>query len=291
MKYLIDALPEWSKKEIKQYLSHGSISVNGKARTKYNYQLKPGDTVDISSEKEAANKQLLTKSFIHPVYEDDDLIVVDKPSGLLTIANETNYSDTLYYKVTDYVRTALSYERSAGKKEARIFIVHRLDQDASGLIVFAKNEKAKIDLQGNWDTAGKKYYAVVEGCPKEKTGEIRSYLTENEAYRVYSASKSGQGKLAVTQYKVIKAIPGYSLLDVALITGRKNQIRVHFSEIGCPIIGDRKYGAKTNPVKRLGLHAYYLNFIHPAEKKKMVFQIELPDKIKHFLNLSSRDKK
>lgn len=278
MEYLIEVLPDWSKKEIKQYLSHGSISVSGKARTKYNYLLRAGDVVSVSSEKEAAGKKLLTKSLIHPIYEDNDLIVVDKPAGLVTIANETTYSDTLYYKVTDYVRAA------AGAKEARIFIVHRLDKDASGLIVFAKNEKTKTDLQSNWDTAGKKYYAIVEGCPKEKSGEIRSYLAESDAYRVYSAPRSDQGKLAITRYKVLNTVSGYSLLEVALITGRKNQIRVHLSEMGYPIIGDKKYGAKTNPAKRLGLHAYFLSFTHPAAKKKMTFQTELPGKLKYFLN-------
>lgn len=275
MEYLIEALPDWSRKEIKQYLSHGSVSVNGKARTKYNYLLKAGDAVSVSSEKEVTSKQLLTKSFIHPVYEDNDLIVVNKPSGLLTIANETTYSDTLYYKVTDYVRTV------SGTKGTRIFIVHRLDKDASGLIVFAKNEKTKNDLQSHWDMAGKKYYAVVEGCPKEKSGEIRSYLAESDSLRVYSVLRKVEGKLAITQYKVIKVVPSYSLLEVGLITGRKNQIRVHLSEMGCPIIGDKKYGAKTNPVKRLGLHAYYLSFVHPITKKKMTFQTELPGKLKY----------
>ena len=280
--YLIEVLLDWPKKKIKQYLSHRSVLVNGKERTKYNYPLKAGNVVSVLSEKEATGKQLLAKSFIYPVYEDNDLIVVNKPPGLLTIANESTNTDTLYYKVTDYVRIV------SGAKGARIFIVHRLDKDASGFIVFAKNEKSKNDLQGHWDMAGKKYYAVVEGCPKEKSGEIRSCLAESDSFRVHSVRRKNQGKLAITKYKVVKIIPGYSLCEVTLITGRKNQIRVHLSEMGCPIIGDKKYGAKTNPVKQLGLHAYYLSFVHPATKMKMTFQTELPGKLKYFINSSKK---
>lgn len=282
MDCLIEVLPDWSKKEIKQYLFYGSISVNSKVITKYDYLLKTGDAVSVSSEKEANSKRLFAKSFIHSVYEDNDIIVVNKPSGLLTIANEATCTDTLYYKVTDYVRTV------SGTKETRVFIVHRLDKDASGCIVFAKNEKTKNILQSNWGVAEKKYYAVVEGCPKEKSGEVRSYLAENDSFRVYSVQKKDQGKLAVTQYKVINTIPGYSLLEVTLITGRKNQIRVHLSGLGCPIIGDKKYGAKTNHVKRLGLHAYYLSIVHPVTKKKMVFQTEIPGKLKYYLKKTTK---
>jgi len=275
--YLKEALPSWSKKKIKQYLSHGSVLVNGKERTKYNYVLRAGDIVSVSSKEWAITRQLLTESFIYPVYDDNDLIVVNKPPGLLTISNETTYSNTLYFKVTDYVRAA------SGTRESRIFVVHRLDEDVSGLIVFAKTEQSKRELQNNWDTVIKKYYAVVEGCPKEKYGEIKSYLEEDDSFRVRSVTKSDQGKIAITRYRILKVISDCSLLEVRLITGRKNQIRVHLSEMGCPIIGDKKYGAKTNPVKRMGLHAYFLSFMHPVTKKKMVFQTEMPEKLNRML--------
>jgi len=143
IEYLPSVLPTWSRKEIKQYLTHGSILVNGQIQTRYDYKLHAGDTVSIISEKESHLKNLLEGYSIYLIYEDNDIIVVDKPSGLLTISNEKTSTDTLYYRVTDYVKTSTS------RKDARIFIVHRLDQDASGLVVFAKNEKAKNYLQDN----------------------------------------------------------------------------------------------------------------------------------------------
>ncbi len=283
IEYLPSVLPTWSRKEIKQYLTHGSILVNGQIQTRYDYKLHAGDTVSIISEKESHLKNLLEGYSIYLIYEDNDIIVVDKPSGLLTISNEKTSTDTLYYRVTDYVKTSTS------RKDARIFIVHRLDQDASGLVVFAKNEKAKNYLQDNWDKAKKKYYAIIEGCPREKAAEIKSFLVESSAFRVYSTFNHAEGKLAITHYKVLKTVQGYSILEVNLITGRKNQIRVHLSEKGCPIIGDKKYGAKTNPVRRLGLHAYYISFVHPTKKEKMTFQIDMPYRLKSFIDTWNND--
>jgi 23S rRNA pseudouridine1911/1915/1917 synthase len=277
MPYLAFILPKWSRKEIKQYLTHGSISVNDQVTTRYDYKLRPNDIVNIASEKESHLKNLLEGHSIHIIYEDNDVILVDKPSGLLTIANETTSNETLYYKVTDYIRT------SAVRKNARVFIVHRLDKDASGIVLLAKNEKAKVFLQEHWDDVKKKYYAIVEGCPKEKSAEIKSLLVESGSFRVHSTFNRSEGKLAITHYKVLKTVKDYSLLEINLITGRKNQIRVHLSEEGCPIIGDKKYDAETNPIKRLGLHAYYISFVHPVKKEKMTFQIEMPHRFKSFI--------
>jgi RluA family pseudouridine synthase len=278
MAYLVFVLSDWPRKKIKQYLTHGSVLVNNEAKTTYNYKLRGGDIVRIVSEKESHLKNLLEGHSIHLVCEDDDVIVVDKPPGLLTIANQDTSTNTLYYRVTDYVRA------QTGRKDARVFIVHRLDQDASGIVVFAKSEKTKNNLQDNWADVRKKYYAVVEGCPKEKYGDIRSFLTESGNYRVHSTFNESLGKSAITKYKVIKTANDYSLLDITLVTGRKNQIRVHLSEIGCPIIGDKKYDAKTNPARRLGLHAYYIEFVHPAKNEKITFQIEMPAQLKRFFD-------
>ena len=172
------------------------------------------------------------------LYEDRDILVVDKKSGLLTVSNETVRDNTAYYLLTEYVR------KGNPKSRHRVFIVHRLDRDTSGVIVFAKNADAKRFLQNEWQGFTKVYYAVVHGTLPEKEGVITSYLTENSAYKMYSVADPTKGKLAKTRYRVLKESPRYSLLEIELLTGRKNQIRVHLADKGCPVAGDKKYGVK-----------------------------------------------
>jgi 23S rRNA pseudouridine1911/1915/1917 synthase len=193
---------------------------------------------------------------------------LDKPAGLLTIATDKEKSKTAYFKLTEYVRLK--------DRRARIFIVHRLDRDTSGLVVFAKDAQTKHFLQENWDKVTKRYYAVVEGTPKEKEGTIESYLAEDKFRRVYETHASKFSKRAITRFKVVKTSGRYSLLDVELVTGRKNQIRVHLSGLGHPVIGDEKYGSRANPAGRLGLHAYSLSIPAPTGGQPLVFKSLLP---------------
>ncbi len=204
------------------------------------------------------------------LYEDHDILVVDKTNGLLTVSNEKDRENTAYYRLTDYVR------KGNKKSKNRIFIVHRLDRDTSGVIVFAKNEKAKRYLQDEWQQFKKTYFAVVHGVLSEKQGVISSYLAENSIHKMYSVKDPEKGKLAKTGYKVLQESEKYSLLEVDLLTGRKNQIRVHFAEKGWPVAGDKKYGAKEKGIKRLTLHAASLTIVHPYTKEEMTFEARIP---------------
>ncbi len=203
------------------------------------------------------------KKKLNIIYEDKDIIVVDKEAKLLTIATEKEKERTLYHYV-------LEYEQNKHKSN-RIFIVHRLDKDTSGLVLFAKNEKMKKALQDNWSNYKRYYQAVLEGKVKKKNDTIKSYITENKAFKSYSTDAK-HGTLAITKYDVVATKNNFSLVDIEILTGRKNQIRVHMSEMGNPISGDKKYGAKTNIYNRLALHANKLIIINPKTKKEMVFE-------------------
>ncbi len=204
------------------------------------------------------------------LYEDRDILVVDKVSGLLTVSNEKVRDNTAYYLLNEYVR------KGNQKSRSRVFIVHRLDRDTSGVIVFAKNEKAKRFLQEEWQGFEKKYYALVHGTMPDKEGVITSYLAENSVHRMYSVADPQKGKLAKTGYKVLRESSKYSLLEIDLLTGRKNQIRVHLADKGCPVAGDKKYGVKEKGIKRLTLHAASITIIHPFSKEKMTFSTKVP---------------
>jgi 23S rRNA pseudouridine1911/1915/1917 synthase len=203
------------------------------------------------------------KALLETVYEDDSIVVVNKPAGLLTMAT-----------ASERVRTAYALLRSdlnSRRRPEKLFIVHRLDRDASGLVLFAKTPDSKERLQSQFKdhTAGRRYVAVVEGCPKEAAFTARSYLTENAAYRVYSTLNKKAGRLAVTHVRVLKKTPKASLVELRLETGRKHQIRVHLAEKGHPIAGDKVYGRGFNPIRRLALHAVQLDFTHPVSKERL----------------------
>ena len=197
------------------------------------------------------------------IYEDKHIIVVEKEAGMLTIATEKVFDNTLYHQVRTYLN----------KKNQKIFVVHRLDKDTSGLVVFAKTVKAKEILQDNWDKVIRRYYALVYGNNVPDSGKIEVKLSETKTLLTYV---SDDGKLAITNYKKIKSVGKYTLLDVDIATGRKNQIRVSLDYIGFPIIGDKKYGKAPNPLRRLCLHAYYLEFVHPITHQNLKFELELP---------------
>jgi len=212
------------------------------------------------------------------LYEDHDILVIDKPSGLLTISNESTRENTAYYPLNEYIR------KGNPKSRNQIFIVHRLDKDTSGVIVFAKTEKAKRYLQDEWQNFSKKYYAVVHGILIEKEGIITSYLAENSIHRMYTVTNPKKGKLARTGYKVLKESKNYSLLEINLLTGRKNQIRVHFSDKGHAVAGDKMYGKKEKQVKRLALHAASITILHPHTKEELTFKTKVPIYFKSLLN-------
>jgi RluA family pseudouridine synthase len=205
------------------------------------------------------------------LYEDKDIIVVDKPAGTLTIGTANNKTNTAYYKLTDYVR------KGNYKSRNRIFIVHRLDQSTSGALVFAKNEEAKFRLQSQWKDTEKKYVAVVYGQLNKKEDVISSYLAESKAYIVYSTTDTVKGKLARTAYKVLKESRQFSLLEIKLLTGRKNQIRVHLADKGHPVVGDRKYGKAKDGFRRLSLHSKSISFKHPVSGRQMTFETKVPN--------------
>lgn len=214
------------------------------------------------------------------IYEDHDILVADKSSGLLTVSNDKVRENTAYFLLNNYVR------KGNQKSRNRVFIVHRLDRDTSGLIVFAKNEEAKGYLQDEWQTFKKQYYAVVCGRPEEEQGEISSYLAENSVFRMYSVKDPQKGKFAKTGYKILRESEKYSLLEVDLYTGRKNQIRVHLADIGCPVAGDKKYGEKgqSKGIKRLALHSASLTLKHPFSKQEMNFDTKIPGYFKSLVS-------
>lgn len=277
--FLLEALHGIKKTKLKGYLHDRAITVNGLTVTRFDAVVKPGDTVALITDKGEVMKQKL-KSRLDIVFEDDTILVISKPSGLLTIATERENEKTAYAYVHQYLKT----------KDARnpkpVFIVHRLDQDASGLLVFAKNLNAKMFLQENWHEFEKHYYAVTHGTPSEEVGTIGSWLCESPTLKVYSSPKESSGaKYAVTHYEVKSSSKENALLLVKLETGRKHQIRVHLASIGHPILGDEKYGGEENSKrsKRLALHSCYLLIQHPKTGKIVSFESPLPNDFKQLL--------
>lgn len=201
------------------------------------------------------------------IYEDNSLLVVNKPSQLLTISNEKETEKTLFHQVYLYLKRK--------NKKNKVFIVHRLDYDTSGLVIFAKSEKVKRLLQDNWNHVIRKYIAIVVGKVESKSGVIRSYLKMTKTNLVYSTNDSKNGQLAITMYRKVLSNDKYTLLDINIKTGRKNQIRVHLKDLGNPILGDKKYGIKEG-AKRMYLHAYYLEFIHPITNELLKLELDVP---------------
>jgi tRNA pseudouridine32 synthase/23S rRNA pseudouridine746 synthase len=205
------------------------------------------------------------------LHEDRDIIVVEKPCGLLSIGTDRDKSRTVHTILNDYVRKGDPRSRN------RVYIVHRLDRETSGILVLARSEAAKTFLQGHWQETDKRYLTVVYGSPAPKTGTISSYLVENSAFSVYSTPDPTRGKLSHTKYTVLKECRGFSLLEIHLLTGRKHQIRVHLSEKGHPVVGDKRYGRENDAYGTLALHARSISFTHPVSGKRMTFETGIPD--------------
>lgn len=245
-----------SKNNIKSFLKNEKVYVNGHIVTKHNYLLDVGDKVVIK----------LFHTHLDILYEDSLLLILCKPSGLLTVSTDNVREKTLFYEVSNYVKMS--------NKNNKVFIINRLDKDTSGIVLFAKSERVKELFQSKWNDIVKvrKYVAVVEGVTL-KSDTIKSYLSENKEHMMYS---SNRGKLAITKYERIKYNDSYSMLNVYLYTGRKNQIRVHMKDIGHLVVGDKKYGSKLNPINRLMLHCEYVEFLNPINNKVMKINCDYP---------------
>ncbi|MEG2455451.1 MAG: RluA family pseudouridine synthase [Oscillospiraceae bacterium] len=277
--FLLQNMTGFSRNTVKSLLAGRQILVDGRPTTQFDAPLAVGQTVSLLPKGGPTGATLPFPL----LYEDDELLVIDKPCGLLSIATDKEKSATAYHAVTDYVR--------ARDEAARIFVLHRLDRDTSGVLVFAKNEEVKRQFQDRWDELllERVYLAIVEGHPAEKRGTIRSFLRETATHLVYSTDPGGDAKEAVTQYITLAKHGDYSLLRVSLETGRKNQIRVHMKDLGHPVAGDKKYGAKTDPLKRMGLHAITLGIRHPVTGKELWFNAPTPVAFRNYLPKNYRE--
>ena len=262
MKFLLEKSS--NRKKVKSWLNYKAVRVNGIPIHQFDHPLHLGDIVMITQDRFAPPETELP-SGIHILHEDEAIIVIDKPPGLLSIATDSEKEKTAYFKLNKYLNNRDAF------KESRIFIVHRLDRGTSGILVFAKKETYKTKLQTNWHLANKRYHAVIEGKLDPSSGEIRSYLIEGDQYKMRSTPDTKLGQLALTGYKTLETNGKFSLLEIDLKTGRKNQIRVHLAEKGHPILGDEKYGSMINPLHRMALHASYLEFVHPVTGEILSF--------------------
>lgn len=269
LEWLVQVMQPMPKTRVKQLLKFGQIAVNGTATTQFDYPLRTGDrvTVGIRGPNTALATQL-AEAGIPLRYADRQLLIVDKPAGLLSVATEGDKEHT----AVAVLNACLACQRAG-----RAFVVHRLDRGTSGLLIFARHEDVRTRLQASWDTVRKTYLAVVEGCPTPSEGVVRNYLTEGNDYRVRASdAQKPQAKYAESHYRVRAHSVDYALVEVDLTTGRKHQIRVHLAELGCPVVGDSTYGATTNPLGRMGLHAWRLALPHPEHHTLLEVEAPVP---------------
>jgi len=271
--------PASSHTTVRKMVKHGQIKVNGKLITRSDVILQPGDEVEYIKSLRLPEPE---NTPYRVVFEDDSLLISEKPAGTLTIGYTKDQGESSFYKEW------LQYIRDRSKGRERIYIVHRLDKEVSGLVLFAKTPEIQKLLKDNWHMNTKLYYALVEGKPAKAMGKVSSYLFEGPKEKMFSSQDPAKGKQAITQYRIMKEFPGFTLLEVRLETGRKTQIRVHMADIGCPIVGDRRYGAKDKFSRRIRLHACQLSFVHPVTGEQMEFRSSMP---KGFTTLKESDEK
>lgn len=269
LQFLIEKFPEKSRSAIKSLLAHKQITVDDMVTTKFDHPLKKGQMVFLNKKRSDEKPRFRGLRIVH---EDADIIVIDKASGMLSMASDTEKQKTAYSILSEYVKRF--------NPKNLIFIVHRLDRDTSGLMMFAKSKRVQEVLQTDWNNAiiERSYIAVVEGCVETPEGTVTSWLKENKAMVMYSSQTPDDGQKAITHYKVLKSNKLFSMLDVKLETGRKNQIRIHMKDLGFPVTGDKKYGGKQNPIGQMGLHARVLAFKHPVTGKALRFDTPVPGK-------------
>ncbi|MBD2755581.1 RluA family pseudouridine synthase [Spirosoma validum] len=273
MTFLLAQLPHKNRNNIKSLLRNKQVLIDGKVYTQFNHPLRPGQVVTVAANRAPETSQYRGLTIL---YEDSSLIVINKQAGLLSMATNKERDRTAYGILSDYVKKE--------NPNNKIFIIHRLDRETSGVMMFARSEKVQQLMQESWNATTKQrtYVALVEGVPEPKRGVVSSYLRESKALIVYSSQSPDNGQFSITNYAVVKAANGYALLELELETGRKNQIRVHMQDIHHPIVGDTKYGAQTDPIGRLGLHAQVLAFEHPITGEHMRFDAPVP---KSFLSV------
>ncbi len=261
MELLQEKLDTATKSRLKKMLAHGGIRVDGGVATHPDTLLKPGQYVEVLH---IGPEGRITPPF--PIlFEDRWLIAINKPEGMLSISTETAFDHTAYRKVNKYVEDVT-------QGHGRVYVVHRLDREVSGILLFAKTLAVKKALQANWKTAEKLYAALVEGRPPMPRGTVRGYLKEAKDLKVYPADRDAGGRFCVTHYQVLEERSRHTLLEIRLETGRKNQIRAHMAQLGCPIVGDQKYGAKDGSLRRVALHAFRLTFTHPVSTERITIE-------------------
>lgn len=282
MTFLMEKMSGISRTKVKILLTHRVVYVDQKITTQYNFPLQPGMKVQISDQR---GQKEFRSSLLKIVYEDAYIIVIDKREGLLSIATDRQKERTAYSILTEYVQKS--------GRGRRVFIVHRLDRDTSGLMVFAKDEKTKHNLQDNWEriVTDRRYVAVLSGEVEQDRGTVTSWLKDNKVFITYSSMTNNGGEKAITHYRVIKRANGYTLMELELETGKKNQIRVHMQDLRHPVVGDVKYGNGDNPLGRLGLHAFKLCFYHPLTGELLSFETPYPASFKRlFVKGATTDK-
>ena len=271
MSFLLSKMSDVSRVAVKKLLTKGHVSVNDKNVTQYNHHLRENDVVAINYSKRHVD---FRHSKIRILFEDDDVMVIEKREGLLSVTGGNENETTAFDILLEYLRMK--------DPRSRLSVVHRLDRETSGVMMFAKTNDFRLKIQSNWheNVPERKYVALVEGRVEQKEGRIVSYLTENsKSLKMRSARSNNGGQQAITNYKVLAANDAYSLLEISLETGRKNQIRVHMQQMGHSIAGDKKYGGSASPIGRVGLHARILSFKHPATGKVLRFETPVPKKI------------
>lgn len=256
-----------SRNKVKTLLTHRTILVDKKITTQYNFMLQPGMLVQMSKKHKFTE---FKSQLLKLVYEDPYLIVVDKREGVLSIGTDNQRERTAHRILTEYVQRA--------SRGARVYIVHRLDRDASGLMVFAKDEKTKVKMQDNWEriVTDHRYVAVVCGEMEQERGTVTSWLRDNQVFIAHSNPVVNGGDRAVTHYNTLRRGAGYSLVELQLESGRRNQIRVHMQDLKHPVAGDVKHGGEDDPIGRLALHAFRLCFYHPVTGEQMRFETPFP---------------
>jgi 23S rRNA pseudouridine1911/1915/1917 synthase len=274
LEFLLKEFQLGSATKGRKLIKHGSVKINNRLALRADELLFVGDIVQILKksfrEKNRAPFELL--------YDDSAILVAVKPAGILSEDRKQSRIKSFYKLVNDFVR-------KTSQDQERIFLVHRLDLEVSGVMIFAKSIAIKDVLEAGWRANDKVYDAIVEGKVSPKEGRIESWLAENSTLKVYATTPGPNAKQAISHYRVLKTFGTYSLVEVRLETGRKNQIRVHLADLGYPIIGDRKYGARANPFGRIALHARLLSFNHPVTGKRMSLSAEMPKQMAKLLQV------
>lgn len=266
LEFLFEAMPDKSRTTVKSYLTKRRVSVNDLTTTQFNFPLRAGDRVTIGSGRTAPTPK---SQQLQIVYEDSDIVVINKRNGLLSIGTDKEQKRTAYYILSDYVKQQ--------HPDNKIFVVHRLDRETSGLMMFAKSQEVQEQMQRGWHrlVLDRRYVAVIEGALPKSEGEINAPLTQDRNHKMW-VTRPGEGEEAITYYTTLRRGENYSLVDLRLVTGKKNQIRAHLEWKGTPIAGDKKYSAKTNPAGRVCLHAYRLSIVHPTTGKQLDFDTRIP---------------